>query len=149
MYMGCRVLLRTMRRESLYRLGHLNSKFLFSTSGPVHPATSPLAVSFHCIESLDTTTRRQFRPTDAPHTSQGSQPHRQRQMPVVGLEAWFAQIPPVTRTWLALSVLTSVAVVRPLCESSPSSLVLEYPEKQTNEWLTHALDSLSHGSNVN
>jgi len=31
-------------------------------------------------------------------------------MPVVGLEAWFAQIPPVTRTWLALSVLTSVAV---------------------------------------
>jgi hypothetical protein len=34
-------------------------------------------------------------------------------MPVVGLEAWFAQIPPVTRTWLALSVLTSVAVVRP------------------------------------
>lgn len=33
-------------------------------------------------------------------------------MPVVGLEAWFAQIPPVTRTWLALSVLTSVAVVR-------------------------------------
>ncbi len=36
-------------------------------------------------------------------------------MPVVGLEAWFTQIPPVTRTWLALSVLTSVAVVRP-CE---------------------------------
>ena len=35
-------------------------------------------------------------------------------MPVVGLEAWFAQIPPVTRTWLALSVLTSVAVVRPV-----------------------------------
>jgi hypothetical protein len=33
-------------------------------------------------------------------------------MPVVGLEAWFTQIPPVTRTWLALSVLTSVAVVR-------------------------------------
>ena len=32
-------------------------------------------------------------------------------MPVVGLEAWFTQIPPVTRTWLALSVLTSVAVV--------------------------------------
>ncbi|KAH9986717.1 Der1-like family-domain-containing protein [Russula vinacea] len=31
-------------------------------------------------------------------------------MPVVGLEAWFTQIPPVTRTWLALSVLTSVAV---------------------------------------
>ncbi|KAI0304352.1 Derlin [Multifurca ochricompacta] len=29
----------------------------------------------------------------------------------VGLEAWFTQIPPVTRTWLALSVLTSVAVV--------------------------------------
>ena len=30
----------------------------------------------------------------------------------VGLEAWFTQIPPVTRTWLALAVLTSVAVVR-------------------------------------
>ncbi|KAH9980205.1 Der1-like protein [Lactifluus volemus] len=28
----------------------------------------------------------------------------------VGLEAWFTQIPPVTRAWLALSVLTSVAV---------------------------------------
>ena len=36
------------------------------------------------------------------------------QMPVVGLEAWFTHIPPVTRTWLALSVLTSVAVVCPL-----------------------------------
>jgi hypothetical protein len=39
----------------------------------------------------------------------------------VGLEAWFTQIPPVTRTWLALAVLTSVAVVRdthlaPLCD---------------------------------
>ena len=32
----------------------------------------------------------------------------------VGIEAWFAQIPPITRTWLALSVLTSLAVVRPL-----------------------------------
>jgi hypothetical protein len=30
----------------------------------------------------------------------------------VGLEVWFTQIPPVTRTWLALAVLTSVAVVR-------------------------------------
>ena len=30
----------------------------------------------------------------------------------VGLEAWFTQIPPVTRTWLAMAVLTSVAVVR-------------------------------------
>ncbi|KAJ3556196.1 hypothetical protein NM688_g2160 [Phlebia brevispora] len=28
----------------------------------------------------------------------------------VGIEAWITQIPPVTRTWLALSVLTSVAV---------------------------------------
>ncbi|KAH9042061.1 Der1-like protein [Lactarius pseudohatsudake] len=28
----------------------------------------------------------------------------------VGLEAWFTQIPPVTRTWLALAVITSVAV---------------------------------------
>jgi hypothetical protein len=31
----------------------------------------------------------------------------------VGLEAWITQIPPVTRTWLALAVLTSLAVVRP------------------------------------
>lgn len=29
----------------------------------------------------------------------------------VGIEAWVTQIPPVTRAWLALSVLTSVAVV--------------------------------------
>ncbi|KAA1469848.1 Der1-like protein [Dentipellis sp. KUC8613] len=28
----------------------------------------------------------------------------------VGVEAWISQIPPVTRTWLILSVLTSVAV---------------------------------------
>jgi hypothetical protein len=30
----------------------------------------------------------------------------------VGLEAWITQIPPVTRAWLALAVLTSLAVVR-------------------------------------
>ena len=55
-------------------------------------------------------------------------------MPVVGLEAWFAQIPPVTRTWLALSVLTSVAVVRPLYESSPIvlSLFSNTPKKTIN-----------------
>ncbi len=29
----------------------------------------------------------------------------------VGIEAWVTQIPPVTRAWLALSVLTSLAVV--------------------------------------
>lgn len=29
----------------------------------------------------------------------------------VGIEAWITQIPPITRAWLALSVLTSVAVV--------------------------------------
>ena len=32
----------------------------------------------------------------------------------VGIEAWVTQIPPVTRAWLALSVLTSVAVVSKL-----------------------------------
>ena len=42
-------------------------------------------------------------------------------MPVVGLEAWFTQIPPVTRTWLALSVLTSVAVVRPPLICGPAA----------------------------
>jgi hypothetical protein len=30
----------------------------------------------------------------------------------VGIEAWVTQIPPITRCWLALSVLTSLAVVR-------------------------------------
>jgi hypothetical protein len=29
----------------------------------------------------------------------------------VGIEAWVTQIPPVTRAWLALAVVTSVAVV--------------------------------------
>lgn len=32
----------------------------------------------------------------------------------VGIEAWVTQIPPVTRAWLALSVLTSIAVVSKL-----------------------------------
>lgn len=32
----------------------------------------------------------------------------------VGIEAWITQIPPITRGWLALSVLTSLAVVSPL-----------------------------------
>ena len=44
-------------------------------------------------------------------------------MPVVGLEAWFTQIPPVTRTWLALSVLTSVAVVRPYLSCGQQNLM--------------------------
>jgi Derlin-2/3 len=30
----------------------------------------------------------------------------------VGIEAWITQIPPITRAWLALAVLTSLAVVR-------------------------------------
>lgn len=30
----------------------------------------------------------------------------------VGIEAWITQIPPITRAWLALSVLISLAVVR-------------------------------------
>lgn len=34
----------------------------------------------------------------------------------VGIEAWIFQIPPITRGWLILSVLTSLAVV----SSSPS-----------------------------
>lgn len=41
----------------------------------------------------------------------------------VGIEAWVTQIPPVTRAWLALSVLTSVAVVsklRSFCSLSVS-----------------------------
>ena len=35
---------------------------------------------------------------------------RDRTMPV-GVEAWVTQIPPITRAWLAFSVLTSLAVV--------------------------------------
>ena len=35
---------------------------------------------------------------------------QQREMPV-GIEAWITQIPPITRGWLALSVLISLAVV--------------------------------------
>lgn len=49
----------------------------------------------------------------------------------VGLEAWFTQIPPVTRTWLALAVLTSVAVVRatqlitkPITDTVPSHVAM-------------------------
>jgi hypothetical protein len=30
----------------------------------------------------------------------------------VGIEVWVTQVPPVTRAWLLLSVLISVAVVR-------------------------------------
>jgi hypothetical protein len=33
-----------------------------------------------------------------------------QQMPV-GIEAWITQIPPITRGWLALSILISLAVV--------------------------------------
>jgi Derlin-2/3 len=29
----------------------------------------------------------------------------------VGIEAWITQIPPITRGWLALSILISLAVV--------------------------------------
>jgi hypothetical protein len=31
----------------------------------------------------------------------------------VGIEAWITQIPPITRGWLALSILISLAVVGP------------------------------------
>ena len=31
----------------------------------------------------------------------------------VGIEAWITQIPPITRGWLAVSVLISLAVVSP------------------------------------
>ena len=66
-----------------------------SFTGPVNPATSPSPrLTYDSAEQRPGATY----------------PNK---MPVVGLEAWFTQIPPVTRTWLALSVLTSVAVVRP------------------------------------
>jgi hypothetical protein len=87
-------------------------------TGPVYPATS------HCTRRPPAP-RLRLRPRLHPSTSATLPSHRVTggqlkrtatatiQMPVVGLEAWFTQIPPVTRTWLALSVLTSVAVVRP------------------------------------
>ena len=83
---------------------YLESRDLFHRTGISQPAHVPLTVHDR---------------TDAhvahPHPLTGSPAAERKtniQMPVVGLEAWFTQIPPVTRTWLALSVLTSVAVVR-------------------------------------
>ena len=71
-------------------------------------------------------------------------------MPVVGLEAWFTQIPPVTRTWLALSVLTSVAVVR--VRNDKPLLLCGILVLNEIKWLTkHTPSPLSHvaRSNVN
>ena len=42
----------------------------------------------------------------------------------VGIEAWVNQIPPVTRTWLVLSVLTSLAVVRATRQISHLTVIL-------------------------
>jgi hypothetical protein len=42
----------------------------------------------------------------------------------VGIEAWFTQIPPITRAWLALAVSTSLAVV---CPSSMKRAQLANP----------------------
>ncbi|EKM49527.1 uncharacterized protein PHACADRAFT_188623 [Phanerochaete carnosa HHB-10118-sp] len=48
----------------------------------------------------------------------------------VGIEAWVTQIPPVTRAWLALSVLTSVAVQ---CQVvTPLQLYVSYKAAFTN-----------------
>ncbi|KAI0086474.1 Derlin [Irpex rosettiformis] len=48
----------------------------------------------------------------------------------VGIEAWITQIPPVTRAWLALSVLTSVAVQ---CQVvTPLQLYFSYKAAFTN-----------------
>jgi hypothetical protein len=129
-------------------LPHMSSAFLniifhFRTGTPGHEST----------RCPSTSTRRRFQPADATHSShKGPQlQNRQHQMPVVGLEAWFAQIPPVTRTWLALSVLTSVAVVRPVCLLfSPRrslQIVIEIL-LTTMRFYTYVL-CLSHGSNVN
>ena len=66
-------------------------------------------------------------------------------MPVVGLEAWFAQIPPVTRTWLALSVLTSVAVVRPLYEPFPRVVLYSnVADACARSLLLHVAMSIDH-----
>ena len=43
----------------------------------------------------------------------------------VGIEAWIFQIPPITRGWLILSVLTSLAVV--------SSFSVYRPENRIDE----------------
>src|SRR5258708_40338824 len=57
----------------------------------------------------------------------------------VGIEAWVTQIPPVTRTWLALSVLTSLAVVRPPSRapsSHPTNLSLPTSPNQQCQLVT-------------
>jgi hypothetical protein len=42
----------------------------------------------------------------------------------VGIEAWLTQIPPITRAWLVLAVLTSLAVVRSSCVLEFSATVI-------------------------
>ncbi|KIP08114.1 hypothetical protein PHLGIDRAFT_117540 [Phlebiopsis gigantea 11061_1 CR5-6] len=54
----------------------------------------------------------------------------------VGIEAWVTQIPPVTRAWLALSVLTSVAVQCQLM--TPLQLYFSYKSAVTNMQLWRA-----------
>ena len=73
----------------------------------------------------------------------------------VGIEAWVTQIPPVTRTWLALSVLTRVAVVsgfRPivLAENKVTNLDAAMPARDSAPALlqlqsgVHQLPTLAH-----
>lgn len=39
----------------------------------------------------------------------------------VGIEAWITQIPPITRGWLVLAVLTSLAVVSYILDPQPQT----------------------------
>ena len=91
-------------RESSYRLG-----FGFVPTGA---ECLVFSCEFHRVEARC--------PTSGPAYPSTSFPRPPQSMPVVGLEAWFTQIPPVTRTWLALSVLTSVAVVRARTNGPPA-----------------------------
>lgn len=57
----------------------------------------------------------------------------------VGIEAWVFQIPPITRGWLALSVLTSLAVVGTVQSNSPRKLSLTMPSAMSAGYHTAAL----------
>jgi hypothetical protein len=68
-------------------------------------------------------------------------PSTKLSMPVVGLEAWFTQIPPVTRTWLALSVLTSVAVVRAWQMATLAPTVTDLTQMTTDSFTAMSIDN--------
>jgi hypothetical protein len=45
----------------------------------------------------------------------------------IGIEAWVTQIPPITRAWLVISILTSLAVVRLSCIAATRRCITDTP----------------------